>query len=714
MPRLLLLTGFVALVVLYFALDLGRVLSFDFVKSQQQTVADLYAARPWQTAAVFFVVYVAITGLSLPGATPLTMASGAVFGLALGAVVVSFASTLGATLSFWASRWLFRDAVERRFGQKLAAVNAGIEREGALYLFAMRLVPALPFFAINLAMGLTSLRLRTFAWVSQIGMLLGTLAYVNAGTQLAQIESLGGILSPGVLISFAVLGVVPLSGKWVVDRLRARRVYRGWTRPRRFDRNLVVIGAGSAGLVAAYIAASVKAKVTLVEKDRMGGDCLNTGCVPSKALIRTATLLSQIKRSAEFGIRSAHADFDFAEIMARVRRIVRTVEPHDSAARYTALGVECLAGEATLVSPWEVDVRTADGTRRLSTRSVVIATGARPFVPPIPGIEDVGYMTSDTLWNLVELPRRLLVLGGGPIGSELTQAFARFGSRVTQVERLPRILMREDPDVSVVVTDQFRADGVDVLTGHNAVRFVVEGVEKLLVAERDGQEVRIPFDQLLCAVGRVANIDGYGLETLGIATTPKRTIDTNQFLETLYPNIYACGDVAGPYQFTHTAGHQAWHAAANALFGRFRRFRVDYSVIPWATFTDPEVARVGLNEIEAQQRGVAHEVTTYRLDDLDRAIADEAASGFVRVLTVPGKDRILGATIVGAHAAEVIVEFILAMKHGLGLGKLLSTIHIYPTFSEANKSVAGRWRRAQVSPRTTAWLARYHRWMRRE
>jgi pyruvate/2-oxoglutarate dehydrogenase complex dihydrolipoamide dehydrogenase (E3) component len=556
------------------------------------------------------------------------------------------------------------------------------------------------------------MRATTFYWVSQIGMLPGTIAYVNAGTQLAKIDRLSGILSPGLLASFAVLGLLPLAGKKVVDALRARKVYAGWKRPSRFDRNLVVIGAGSGGLVAAYIAAAVKASVTLVEKHRMGGDCLNTGCVPSKALIRSARFLSHVGRAREFGIHSACAEFDFAEVMERVQRVIRKIEPHDSVARYTGLGVECIAGTAKIVSPWAVEIATPDGTRTLTTRSIVIAAGARPFVPPIPGIDDVGCLTSDTLWDLRTLPRRLLVLGGGPIGCELAQCFARLGAQVTQVEMLPRLMMREDPEVSALVMERFRREGVDVRVGHAAKRFALEDGEKVLYAETEGREVRIPFDTLLCAVGRVANTSGYGLEALGIPTTPNRTVEVNEFMATRYPNIYACGDVAGPYQFTHTASHTAWYAAVNALFGRFRRFRADFSVIPWCTFTEPEVARVGLNESDAQARGIPYEVTTYGIDDLDRAIADGEAHGLVKVLTVPGKDRILGATIVGEHAGDLIAEFVLAMKHRIGLNRILGTIHVYPTYAEANKYVAGNWKRAHAPAAALRWLERYHAWMR--
>ncbi len=710
--RLLLAVLLVALIAAYFAFDLGHSFSLDFFKSQQAAIDAWYQAHPWQTVLIYFLVYIAVTGLSLPGAAILTLAGGAIFGLLWGTLVVSFASSIGATIAFLASRFLFRDAIQRRFGDKLRTVDAGVEKEGAFYLFTLRLVPAFPFFVINLVMGLTPMKTRTFYWVSQIGMLLGTIVYVNAGTQLARIDSLKGILSPGLVISFALLGVFPLAAKKIVDLFTARRVYARWHKPHKFDRNMVVIGAGSAGLVAAYIAAAVKAKVTLIERHRMGGECLNTGCVPSKALIRSARLLADVRRSQRLGIRTASTDFDFAEVMERVQRVIRTIAPHDSVERYTALGVECIHGEARITSPWSVEVTTAQGRSALTTRAIVIAAGGRPLVPPIPGIEEVGYVTSDTMWGLRELPKRLVVLGGGPIGCELAQCFARFGSQVTQVEMLPRILIREDPEISEIVARRFAEEGISVLTGHEARRFVVENGEKVLIAERERGEVRIAFDLLLCAVGRVANTTGYGLEDLGIGTTQQRTVQTNDYLQTIYPNILACGDVAGPYQFTHTASHQAWYASVNALFGQFRKFRADYAVIPWATFTDPEVARVGLNESEAKEKGIAFEVTTYGIDELDRAIADEEAHGLVKVLSVPGTDRILGATIVGAHAGELIVEFITAMKHGIGLNKILGTIHIYPTLSEANKYAAGNWKRAHAPESLLRWLERYHAWVR--
>jgi len=708
--KILLLAAVATLIAAFFVFDLGRFLSLDYFKAQQAAIEGYYSDHPLQTAVIFFLIYVAVTGLSLPGAALMTLVAGAIFGLLWGTVIVSFASTIGATLAFLASRFLFHDAVQSRFGKHLGAVNEGVRKDGAFYLFTLRLVPAFPFFVINLVMGLTPISLRTFYWVSQVGMLAGTLVYVNAGTQIARIESLSGILSPGLLISFALLGVFPLIARKVVDAIKARKVYARWERPAKFDRNLVVIGAGSAGLVSAYIAAAVKAKVTLIEKHRMGGDCLNTGCVPSKALIRSAKFLSHIKRAKEFGMKDASADFDFADVMERVQRVVRTVEPHDSVERYTGLGVEVIEGEARIISPWTVEVQTVAGTRTLKTRSIVIAAGARPFVPPIPGLEEVGYLTSDTVWNLRVLPKRLLVLGGGPIGCELAQAFARFGAQVTQVEMLPRLMIREDPEVSQMVEDRFREEGVRVLTGHAAKQFLVRDGAKLALCEREGQTVEIEFDEVLVAVGRIANTKGYGLEELGIPVAKTRTIEANEFLQTLYPNIYVCGDVAGPFQFTHTAAHQAWYASVNALFGRFRKFRADYRVIPWATFTEPEVARVGLNEQEAREKNIPFEVTTYGIDDLDRAIADSEAHGMVKVLTVPGKDRILGVTIVGEHAGDLIAEYVLAMKQGIGLNKMLGTIHIYPTLAEANKYAAGQWKKAHAPEGLLQWVQRYHAW----
>lgn len=707
--KVVVLVLFAAAIAAFFAFDLTHYLSLSYFQSQRARIDAYNAAHPLASAVTYLVIYVAVTALSLPGAAIMTLAGGAIFGFWAGLLLVSFASSIGATLAFLAARFLLRDWVAAKLGDRLKPVNEGIAREGGFYLFALRLVPIFPFWLINLAMGLSSIRTWTFYWVSQLGMLAGTAVYVYAGTQLAQFR-----VSAGLVLAFTLLGVFPLIAKRVLEAIKARKIYARWAdrRPVGYDFNLVVIGAGSAGLVSAYIAAATKARVALVEKHRMGGDCLNTGCVPSKALIRSAKLLSHIARAKEFGVATASAQFDFADVMARVARVIRTVEPHDSIERYAALGVDCITGTATITTPWTVEVTTAAGHRTLTTKNIVIAAGARPFVPPIPGIEDVGYLTSDTVWGLRAQPRRLVVLGGGPIGCELTQAFARLGSEVTQVEMLPRLLIREDPEVSQRVQARFENEGIRVLVNHKAKAFLVEDGAKVMVVEHEGRDVRVPFDHVLVAVGRIANTTGYGLEALGIATTKTRVVETDEYLQTIYPNIFACGDVAGPYQFTHTAAHQAWYATVNALFGRFRRFKADYRVIPWTTFTEPEVARVGLNEQEAKEKAIPYLVTTYGIDDLDRAIADEEAHGFVKVLTSPGSDRILGVTIVGEHAGDLLAEFVLAMKHGLGLNKILGTIHTYPTLAEANKYAAGNWKRSTVTQGQWAFLAAFQGWRR--
>jgi pyruvate/2-oxoglutarate dehydrogenase complex dihydrolipoamide dehydrogenase (E3) component/uncharacterized membrane protein YdjX (TVP38/TMEM64 family) len=715
LKKILVVLAIAALGVAFFALDLHHVLTLEGLKSGKAQFEVWRASSPVLVIFGFFVFYVIVTALSLPGATVLTLAAGALFGLLWGTVLVSFASSLGATLAFLASRYLLRDSVQRRFGDRLKVVNDGVARDGGIYLLTLRLVPLFPFFLINMLMGLTPIRTRTYYLVSQLGMLPGTLVYVNAGTQLAKIENVYGILSLDLLISFALLAVVPWISKRFLDFLKRRRVYKKWHRPARFDRNLVVIGAGAAGLVTAYIGAVVKAKVTLIEAHKMGGDCLNYGCVPSKALIRSAKLAHQMRHGGHYGLEATAPEFSFRKVMARVHEVIRTIEPHDSAERYTSLGVEVLQGYARIVDPWTVEVALNDGTKqRLTTRSIVIAAGAQPFVPHLPGLDDVGYVTSDTLWDefakLDAPPPRLVVLGGGPVGCELTQCFARLGSSVTQIELGTRIMVREDEEISELARAALTRDGVTVLTGHKAVRCERDGGQKFIVVEHDGGEKRIEFDALICAVGRSARLTGYGLEELGVET--KRTVQTNEYLETLYPNIFAAGDVAGPYQFTHVAAHQAWYAAVNALFGDFKKFKADYSVIPWATFIDPEVARVGLNEQEAREKNIAFEVTRYGIDDLDRAIADGSAQGFVKVLTVPGKDRILGVTIVGEHAGDLLIEFVLAMKHGLGLNKILGTIHTYPTLAEANKYAAGEWKKAHAPKKLLVWLERFHTWRR--
>jgi pyruvate/2-oxoglutarate dehydrogenase complex dihydrolipoamide dehydrogenase (E3) component/uncharacterized membrane protein YdjX (TVP38/TMEM64 family) len=649
-----------------------------------------------------------VTALSLPGAAVMTLAGGALFGFWYALLLVSFASSIGATAAFLVSRVLLRDWVQQRFGRHLGAVNAGFEKDGAFYLFSLRLVPLFPFFLINLLMGLLPIRTWPYYWVSQLGMLPGTAVYINAGTQLGRLESLSGIVSAPLLGSFVLLALFPFIARWLLAYVRCRRILAPFSKPKQFDNNLIVIGAGSAGLVASLIAATVKAKVTLIERHKMGGDCLNTGCVPSKALIRSARVVQYARRAEEFGLAPMSVEVNFPKVMQRVQEIVSTIESHDSVERFTALGVNCVHGAARILSPWAVQVNG----QTLTARHIVIATGARPRVPDITGLATLDYLTSDTVWEIRALPERLLVVGAGPIGCELAQAFARLGSSVTLATHADRILPREDPEVAELVQAAFRRQRIAVHLNYDPLFFSTDAGGQTCVFNTTRGQRKLSFDRVLLAVGRSANVEDMGLEELGIAIGPTGTIAVDEYLCTAIPTISACGDVAGPYLFTHMASHQAWYAAVNALFGRFRRFKVDYSVVPWATFTDPEVARVGLNEDEARQQKIAYEVTRYELDDLDRAIADGEAHGFIKVLTEPGRDRILGATIVGYHASELINEFVLAMKHGLGLGKILGTIHIYPTLSEGNKFVAGNWRKARKPEGLLRWVERYHRWNR--
>jgi dihydrolipoamide dehydrogenase len=663
------------------------------------------------TASLAYLgLYILVAGLSLPGAAGITVLGGAVFGLWLGVLLVSFASSIGATLAFLLSRTLFADTVNTKFGNYLAKINEGVDKEGAFYLFTLRLIPAVPFFVVNIVFGLTKIKTWTFYWVSQLGMFAGTIIFVNAGAQLGAVEelSVAGVLTPSILGAFVLLAIFPYIVRGVISGWKARQVYKAYTKPKKFDANLVVIGAGSGGLVSAYIAAAVKAKVVLIEKHKMGGDCLNTGCVPSKALIRAAKTNHYIHKADQLGIDDARGVVNFAKVMQRIHKVINTIEPHDSVERYTKLGVECIQGDATIRSPYEVEVNG----KVITTKNIIIASGARPFVPPIPGLDEVEPLTSDSLWSLKEQPRRLLVMGAGPIGCELAQSFQRLGSTVTLVDMADRLMPREDRDVSEYMLDVFTQEDVKVLLGQQIVGFKKADQGYIAQLKNAAGETEINFDRVMVAVGRKANTDNLGLTELGIETSRTGTINVDEYLRTQYPNIYACGDVAGPYQFTHTAAHQAWFASVNALFGKFKKFKVDYRVIPWATFCDPEVARVGLSEIEALEKGVAYDVTKYGIDDLDRAITDNEAKGFVKVLTVKGRDKILGCTIVGAHGGELITEYVSAMKHNIGLNKILGTIHIYPTMSEANKFVAGEWKRKNVSAKTLVWLARFHHWMR--
>ncbi|WP_438464838.1 FAD-dependent oxidoreductase [Marinomonas sp. PE14-40] len=706
--KLLILLLFVIMVSVFVIFDVQQYLNLDALKSQQDYFSSLKQEHAILISGGFFLSYVLITALSLPGAAILTLAAGAIFGLYQGLLIASFASSIGATLAFLASRYLFKDAVQSKFANQLRAFNKGIEKDGAFYLFTLRLVPAFPFFVINLLMGLTTIKTKTFYLVSQIGMLAGTAVFVNAGTQLAKIDSLSGILSFDLFLSFALLGILPIAAKKIVEAIKARKAFSHFKKPKKYDYNLVAIGAGAGGLVSTYIGAAVKAKVALIEKHKMGGDCLNTGCVPSKALIRSAHAAQEVKDANLLGVNSENISVDFKQVFEGIDQVIKQVEPHDSVERYEGLGVECIAATAKIISPYEVEI---DG-KVITTKNIVIATGARPFIPNIKGLELVNYHTSDTIWSIRENPGRLVILGGGPIGSELTQSFNRLGAEVTQIERGPRILPREDDDAALWVTNKFKAEGVNLLTSHDASEVILEGEEKVLLCKHNDEIVRVPFDNLLIAVGRSPNTKGLGLKELGIETTANGALVVDDFLRTNIPNVYGVGDVIGSYQFTHTAAHQAWFAAVNALFGSFKKFVVDYRVIPWATFTDPEVARVGLSEDEAKAQDIPYEVVKFDLEELDRAIADRHTDGFVKVLTVPGKDKILGVTIVGKQAGDLIAEYVQAMKYGLGLNKVLGTIHIYPTMAEANKYAAGEWKRAHIPAKTMQILKRYHTWRR--
>ncbi|WP_299015426.1 FAD-dependent oxidoreductase [uncultured Photobacterium sp.] len=723
--KLLLLGTVISLIGLWFTFDLGQYFTLEQAKAQQVALQDTIAAKPFLSSLIYFVLYVVVTALSLPGAAIMTLLGAALFGFWWSLLLISFASTIGATLAFLFSRFILRDWVQSKFGNRLEPINTGITKDGPFYLFTLRLIPIFPFFIVNLLMGLTPISTRMFYLVSQAGMLAGTMVYINAGTQLGEIESINGIISAPVLVSLALLGLFPLLAKLTMNVINQRRVYGNWQRPEQYEQNMVVIGAGAGGLISSYIAAAVKAKVTLIERHKMGGDCLNTGCVPSKAIIRAAHTMAEISRAKDFGITTGKPEVNFEQVMGRVHNVIAKIEPHDSVERYSKLGVSCIEGDARILSPWEVEVNG----ERITTRNIVIATGARPLVPNIPGLDTVNYLTSDSIWSLKQQPKRLLVLGGGPIGCELAQSFCRLGSQVTLVEMAEQLLIREDNDASELVKNGLENDGVDIKLGHKAVRFESvttnddRQVQRVYLHQNslndnlrhnNKKSLIVEFDAVMLALGRVANVQGFGLEELGITTTERGTVDVNEYLQTKYPNIYAVGDVAGPFQLTHAAAHQAWYAAVNGLFGHFKKFKADYSVLPAATYTAPEVARVGINEKEAKMQGLDYDVITYGIDDLDRAITDGEDHGFIKVITPKGKDKILGATVVGSNAGELLAEFTLAMRHGLGLNKILGTVHPYPTMSEAAKYTAGVWKQANAPQGLLGWVEKYHRWMRKE
>lgn len=722
--------------------------SLAHLQAQYQDLQAWYAHAPWTVRAAFFSLYFVLASAAVPGIVVLTLAGGAVLGFGWGLLLVSFASSLGATLTLLVVRHVLAESLPAYLGagmtRRLARMTEGLEREGVFYLLSLRLIPLVPFGAINVLMGLTRMPAWRFYLFSQLGMLPSTLIYLQAGSQLAALQSVSDVLQAhvaAVLIALAcALAATPWLTRRVLAWLRRRAVAARWQRPARFDYNLIVIGGGAGGLVSAYVAAHAQARVALVEAGDMGGDCLNRGCVPSKALIQSARVAQQARQAQGFGVQTGPVRVDFAVVMQRVRSIIAAIAPNDSPERYRAMGVDVVQAYAYLVDPWTVELRrSGQASERISARNIIVATGSQPAVPAIAGLQDSGYVTSDTLWDALEragaLPQRIAIVGGGPVGCELAQAFARLGAQVSLVESGPVLLSKEDADVSTLVQAALSAEGVRVFTGHQVLRCETwpqhAGADKLIVLRQNSMrqsgssgglatpaaqddEFAVPYDLLICATGRQARLRGFGLEDLGIASDT--LLHTDAYLQTLIPSIYAAGDVVGPYQFTHAAAHQAWYAAVNALLDGWGALRPDYSVLPTAVYVAPQVARVGLNEQQAQARGVAYAVTRFELAGLDRAVCDAALgavpAGFVKVLTVPGRDTLLGVSIVGEQAAELLAPYALAMRQGLGLKAILATIHTYPTLSESAKQVAGQWQRAHLPTAAMRWLRRWHRWRR--
>ncbi len=684
MKKLAILAALAAIIAAYFVLDLGQYLTLAGIKAGVAEWEAFYAAHPAAVIAGFFAVYVAVTAASLPGAALMTLAAGALFGVMTGTIIVSFASTRGATLAFLSSRYVLRDSIEARFGERLKAINAGVERDGAFYLFTLRMIPAFPFFVVNLVMGLTRIRTSTYMWVSQAGMLLGTVVYVNAGTQLARIESLSGIASPGVLGSFVLLGIAPWLARLVIGALQRRKAYSGFKRPRKFDRNMVVIGAGAAGLVSAYIAATVKAKVTLVEAKDMGGDCLNTGCVPSTALLAAGKAAQAMRSGAAFGIAPVEPTIDFAAVKDHVTGIIASIAPHDSQERFEGLGVTVLRDYARFTSPREVQA----GQTLIRARRFVIATGSHAAIPPIPGIEDVPYLTNETIFALRDRPDHLLILGGGPIGMEMAQAHRRLGCRVTVIEAV-RALGRDDPDCAAVVLASLHAEGVEIIEGQAVVRLrrLPEGIEAVLA---DG--LVLTGSHLLIAAGRKPAIERLNLEAGGI-THSRTGITVGANLRSVSNRrVYAMGDVAGGLQFTHVAAAHAGVLIRQILLGLPAKAA---SSAPWVTYTEPELAQVGLSEAEARAAHGDH-VTVLRAEfgGNDRAIAERKGKGLVKVMVVKG--RPVGASIVGPQAGELIGFWALAIATRVKLGTLAGLVLPYPTLGETAKRASGAYFSAKL------------------
>jgi pyruvate/2-oxoglutarate dehydrogenase complex dihydrolipoamide dehydrogenase (E3) component/uncharacterized membrane protein YdjX (TVP38/TMEM64 family) len=743
LAALLLLAGSVAVLLIFFPV---KQYLFDLL----EWVRGMGAWGPVLLGAVYILACV----LFIPGSL-LTLGAGFVFGIVVGTITVSIASTLGATAAFLLGRTLARPWIEARVAHrpKFRALDEAVRRQGFKIVLLTRLSPIFPFNLLNYTFGLTRVSLRDYILASWIGMLPGTVMYVYLGTTLKTLADLaaGNVpTSVGQQVLFGAGLVATVAVTVLITRLARKALQeaippptrqteplahgdlampntvqvlpddvhnqtlvanvhpRDWVNPQPQSRyNLVVIGAGTGGLVCAAGAAGLGARVALVEKHLLGGDCLNVGCVPSKALLRAARAYADVRDAAGFGVTvPPGAKVDFPAVMERMRRLRAGISPNDSAARFHSLGVDVFLGAAHFTGPDAVEVNG----QTLRFARAVIATGGRPIQPPIPGLAEAGFQTNETIFSLMELPRRLAVIGAGPIGCELVQAFARFGSQTFLVGKQPQILPREDPDAAQLVETALQHDGVQLLLGHDLRRVERSGGERVLCLESPHGPKEIRVDDILVAVGRVPNVDGLNLEAAGVAHDSRIGVQVDDRLRTTSPRIYAVGDVCSRYQFTHAADAMARLAIQNALF--FGGARLSALTIPWCTYTDPEIAHVGLYERQAQEQGIAVQTLTQPLDGVDRALLDGETAGFVRVHLRRGTDKILGATIVARHAGDMISELTLAMTGGLGLRTPARTIHPYPTQAEAIKKVADAYNRTRLTPFVKRMLDKWMAWTR--
>ncbi len=490
-----------------------------------------------------------------------------------------------------------------------------------------------------------------------------------------------------------------------------------WVNPEPTGRyNIVVIGAGTAGLITAVIAASLGTKVALIEKHLMGGDCLNVGCVPSKGMIRAARAWADLRNAEEFGLHiPAGVKYDFGQAMARMRKLRARISHNDSVHRYTKLGVDVYIGSGRFTGGNTIQVEGPAGNRTLIFAKAAICTGARASAPPTPGLKEAGYLTNETVFSLTELPQRIGVIGAGPIGCELAQSFARFGSHVYLIEAQHGIMPNEDRDAADIVEQQMLRDGVKVLCCGKDLTVGQTGGGKRLTVDSHGQQYDVPVDEILVGVGRTPNVEGIGLQAVGVEYD-RNGVTVNARLQTTNPRIFAAGDICSRYKFTHAADAMAQIVIQNALFPHpfgLGYANVESLIMPWCTFTEPEVAHAGMYEKDAKENGLKVETYTYKLDEVDRAILDGEDEGFARVHVQKGTDKIVGATIVAAHAGDIISEFTLAMKAGLGLKTLASTIHPYPTQGEVVKKVANAWRKTTFTSRQKSILSKWYTWTRK-